>query len=79
MQVTPPSPALVHVAFMGHPPLFVAHGLAGMHVVPLPTYPAVHAQLTPPSPALAHVALGLHPPLFVVHGLTAVHVWPVPE
>jgi hypothetical protein len=31
-----PGPVYVHVAFGEHPPLFVAHGLIGVQLMPLP-------------------------------------------
>ena len=69
---------LVHVAFGLHPPLFVAHSLMSLHVVPLPVKPVLHAQVKLPA-VFVHVALTSHPPLFVLHSLMSVQVTPLPE
>ena len=66
----------VHVALALQPPLFVAHSLTSVHVVPLPVKPAAHAQLNVPS-RFVQVACGSHG--LLVHSLTSVQVTPLPE
>ena len=45
----------MHTAFGEHPPLFVAHGLIDVHVMPSPEYPELHVHFAEPALA-AHVA-----------------------
>ena len=73
-----PGPDIVQFAFGSQPPLFVRHALIGVHVIPLPEYPVLHAHETVPAPVDVHCAVEAQPPLLVAQALTPVHVFPLP-
>src|SRR5579859_8124097 len=54
--------------------------LTGVHVLPSPVNPGLHAHDAVPASVSVQVALAEQPPLFVEHGLvaTGVHVMPLP-
>jgi hypothetical protein len=73
-----PGPVMVQVAFTSQPPLFVVHGLTGVHVMPLPEYPGLHAHVAVLGPVDVHCAVVAQPPLLVAHALIPVHFMPSP-
>ena len=58
--------------------MLIRHALIGVHVIPLPEYPVLHAQVTVPGPVDVHCAVVAQPPLLAAHALTPVHVFPLP-
>jgi len=58
--------------------LAVRQALIGVHVLPSPEYPLVHAQVLVPAPVEVHWAAGSQPPLLMLHSLMPVQVVPFP-
>ena len=56
-------PVNMQVESVPHPPLAVKQLLIGVHTVPLPVYPELHAQVLTFEPVNVHVACVSHPPL----------------
>jgi len=73
-----PGPVIAQVAFGSQPPLLVVHGFTGLHVLPSPAYPWLHAQLAVFGPVGVHCAVAAHPPLAVAHALMPVQLMPLP-
>jgi hypothetical protein len=77
-QVLVPGPLIVQAAWASQPPLFVVHELTGVHVIPLPEYPALQAHVAVFAPVLVHFAVAAQPPLLVAQAAIPVHVMPSP-
>jgi hypothetical protein len=78
VQVFVAGPVLVQAAFASQPPLFTAQLFTGVHDLPLPLYPALHAHVLVPGPVLAQEAFRSQPPLSVAHESMGVHTTPLP-
>jgi hypothetical protein len=73
-----PGPLIAQVALASQPPLFVVHGLMGVHTPPSPLYPGLQAQVAVFGPVEVHSAVAAQPPLAVAQALIPVQVIPLP-